>query len=219
MVREPPLNDLFPRGPGNWTLDDLNLRFLGLAVKSAEEVRSLPGLVVQEVIKGDQVTEVKTGSTVRVHYIAWYSTAEVHGKLWDCTYNRGQPLELDVVPGVSYPGFIQALQHMTLGQKALAYIPPHLGYGKRGFPALVPPNAHLLVWICLESVRPPALTSYKKKQLERLEQRAFYKQLRKAPPIRAKYFLLGSGPSSRKKRDERFVDAVAEIDFQPGFDF
>lgn len=152
--REPTLDDLFPRGPGNWRLEDLNFRCIGLLLKAHQEVLGVQEVVLHSAIKGDQFTIPLPGWGVRINYIAWYSTRDKHGVLWDCTYNRGEPLEFEMSAGTVYRGLMDAVSRMSLGEKALAYIPPSLGYGARGFPALVPPHAHLIVWICLEHVSP-----------------------------------------------------------------
>lgn len=33
---------------------------------------------------------------------------------------------------------------LSIGDKALVFIPAHLGYGDRGYPPLIPPNADLV---------------------------------------------------------------------------
>lgn len=43
------------------------------------------------------------------------------------------------------PGFIEGLEQMSMGDKAIIFIPGHLGYGERGQPrAQIPPNADLI---------------------------------------------------------------------------
>lgn len=43
------------------------------------------------------------------------------------------------------PGFIEGIEKMSLGDKAIIFIPSHLGYGERGAPrGNIPPNANLI---------------------------------------------------------------------------
>ncbi|MBF0693480.1 MAG: peptidylprolyl isomerase [Flavobacterium sp.] len=41
------------------------------------------------------------------------------------------------------PGFIEGLEKMSIGDKAVIYIPTHLGYGPQGAGKVIPPNANL----------------------------------------------------------------------------
>ncbi|HNP34148.1 MAG TPA: peptidylprolyl isomerase [Flavobacterium sp.] len=42
------------------------------------------------------------------------------------------------------PGFIEGLEHMNLGDRALIYIPSKLGYGERGAGNVIPPNSNII---------------------------------------------------------------------------
>jgi peptidyl-prolyl cis-trans isomerase A (cyclophilin A) len=42
------------------------------------------------------------------------------------------------------PGFIEALNAMSIGDKAVAFIPAKLGYGERGAGNVIPPNANII---------------------------------------------------------------------------
>lgn len=42
------------------------------------------------------------------------------------------------------PGFKEGLLQLSVGDKALVFIPAHLGYAERGYPPLIPPNADLV---------------------------------------------------------------------------
>ena len=52
------------------------------------------------------------------------------------------------------PGFREALLSMKVGDKVTAFIPPHLAYGPRGVPGVIPANAELIFEI--EIVDPKA---------------------------------------------------------------
>jgi len=42
------------------------------------------------------------------------------------------------------PGFIEGLGKLKIGEKAIFYIPAHLGYGEQGAGGVIPPNADLI---------------------------------------------------------------------------
>jgi peptidylprolyl isomerase len=41
-------------------------------------------------------------------------------------------------------GWNEALVTMTKGEKRTLIIPPELGYGKQGYPGVIPPNSYLV---------------------------------------------------------------------------
>ncbi len=42
------------------------------------------------------------------------------------------------------PGFIEGIEQMSIGDKAIIFIPAHLGYGPQGARDVIPPNANLI---------------------------------------------------------------------------
>lgn len=64
------------------------------------------------------------------------------GKVFDTSEGK-QPLPIPVGPGGSIPGFSEGLQKMQKGGEYILKIPPALGYGERGVPGAIPPNATL----------------------------------------------------------------------------
>ncbi len=55
------------------------------------------------------------------------------------------PAESDYGPEARLiPGFREALLNMSVGDKAVVYIPAHLGYGERGYPPIIPANEDLI---------------------------------------------------------------------------
>ncbi len=51
------------------------------------------------------------------------------------------------------PGFIEAIEQMSIGDKIIVYIPAHLAYGERGAGRVIPPNANIVFEIkMLESM-------------------------------------------------------------------
>jgi FKBP-type peptidyl-prolyl cis-trans isomerase len=81
---------------------------------------------------------------VTVHYHAYL----VDGYKFDSSYDKGQPLTLEVSRFV--PGFQEALLMMTVGSRWEVYIPYNLAYGEQGIQGsklgeyVVPPSSTLI---------------------------------------------------------------------------
>ena len=52
------------------------------------------------------------------------------------------------------PGFIEGVEQMAIGDKAVIFIPSKLGYGERGAGAVIPPNANIIFEIELTDKAP-----------------------------------------------------------------
>lgn len=98
------------------------------------------------------------GSTVYVHYAGYFE----NGNLFDTSYqsvaaefgkldpNRAAqngyqpfPFQAGKKDGL-IPGFLEGLEKMNLGDKAVLFIPSNLGYGPQGAGGVIPPNSNLI---------------------------------------------------------------------------
>lgn len=87
-------------------------------------------------------------SSVEVHYKGML----LDGKTFDSSYDRGEPLLLQVNRVIS--GWTEGLQLMKEGAHYKFYIPSDLGYGERGTQGgEIPPNAVLVFEVELLSVK------------------------------------------------------------------
>ncbi|TKB43848.1 FKBP-type peptidyl-prolyl cis-trans isomerase [Thalassotalea mangrovi] len=84
---------------------------------------------------GDKPT---ASSTVRTHYHGTFPD----GKVFDSSYDRGQPAEFPVNGVIA--GWTEALQMMPVGSKWRLHVPYHLAYGERGSQGAIPPYATLV---------------------------------------------------------------------------
>jgi peptidylprolyl isomerase len=105
----------------------------------AEETKTASGLryVDEEVGAGDQPSR---GKKVRVHYTGRLT----NGKKFDSSRDRGQPFEFTIGVGQVIKGWDEGVMSMKVGGKRQLIIPAELGYGARGAPPTIPPNAELL---------------------------------------------------------------------------
>jgi peptidylprolyl isomerase len=97
------------------------------------------GLMYIVLKKGSGTAHPVPGLEATVHYTGKL----LDGTIFDSTYQRNQPAKFPV--GSLIPGWNEALQQMTKGEKRIIIIPPELGYGAYGTPGgPIPPNAFLV---------------------------------------------------------------------------
>ena len=61
----------------------------------------------------------------------------------DDTYKRGKPFIFKVASGQVVKGWDEAVKQLSKGECAQFVIPAAMGYGSKGVPGLIPPNADL----------------------------------------------------------------------------
>ena len=66
---------------------------------------------------------------------------------------KGRPLTFTIGEGAVIKGFEDGCKGMRIGGKRKLIIPPHIGYGARGAPPDIPPNATLVFDIELVSAK------------------------------------------------------------------
>jgi len=86
---------------------------------------------------GDQAL---AGNLVTVHYTGWLTD----GKKFDSSRDRRDPFQFALGRGQVIKGWDEGVQGMRVGGQRRLIIPPSLGYGQRGAPGAVPPNATLI---------------------------------------------------------------------------
>lgn len=118
--------------------------FVDKAAAAEGAVRTPSGLVFQVIVEGEGVTPV-SGDDAVLNYVGSFSD----GSVFDRT---DEPVTFDVDRLV--PGFSEGLKMMRPGGKYRIVIPASLGYGERGIPGDIPPNAALDFTIELLQVVP-----------------------------------------------------------------
>lgn len=97
------------------------------------------GLQYEIIEAGEEGSEKPTReSKVRTHYHGTF----IDGKVFDSSYDRGQPAEFPV--GGVIAGWTEALQLMNKGAKWKLFIPYNLAYGAQGSPGGIPPYSALV---------------------------------------------------------------------------
>ncbi len=104
------------------------------------------GLQYEVLESGSGATPAAT-STVVTHYHGTF----VDGTVFDSSVERGQPAEFGVNQVI--PGWTEALQLMSVGDKWRIACPPHLAYGEQGAGDSIPPNTALVFEIHLIAIR------------------------------------------------------------------
>lgn len=97
------------------------------------------GLQYEIINAGEEDGDKPTAqSKVRTHYHGTF----IDGKVFDSSYERGQPAEFPV--GGVIAGWTEALQLMSKGAKWRLYVPYQLAYGSQGSPGGIPPYSTLV---------------------------------------------------------------------------
>lgn len=94
-----------------------------------------------------QGPEAVRGKTVKVHYTGWLTD----GKKFDSSVG-GEPFSFRLGAGEVIQGWDRGVAGMKVGGKRKLTIPPDLGYGRRGAPPAIPPDATLVFEVELLAV-------------------------------------------------------------------
>ena len=117
-----------------------------IANAAREEVTTTASGLQYEVLEA-AVAPARGQSTVVTHY---HGTL-VDGTVFDSSVERGQPAEFGVNQVI--PGWTEALQLMSVGDKWRIACPPQLAYGEQGAGDAIPPNTALVFEIHLIDIK------------------------------------------------------------------
>lgn len=116
--------------------------------KGGNVVTTKSGLKYEDLKEGTGA-EAKAGQQVEVHYTGWLKD----GTKFDSSVDRKQSFKFPLGGGKVIKGWDEGVAGMKVGGKRKLTIPPELGYGPRGFPGAIPPNAELTFEVELLSVK------------------------------------------------------------------
>lgn len=104
----------------------------------AQEIILKSGLKYIDVEVGEGPAAV-SGKDVTVHYTGTFPD----GKKFDSSVDRNEPFAFRLGAGQVIKGWDEGVAGMRIGGKRKLFIPPALGYGKRGAGSVIPPDSDL----------------------------------------------------------------------------
>ena len=123
------------------------------AKKSESKMKSTPsGLQYEDTLEGTGASP-KPGQTCVMHYTGWLWENGAKGKKFDSSVDSGKPFSFPIGQGRVIKGWDEGVATMKVGGKRTLLIPPQLGYGSRGAPGAIPPNATLLFEVELLDIK------------------------------------------------------------------
>ena len=91
--------------------------------------------------------QAETGDVITVHYTGVLED----GTKFDSSYDRGEPITIQIGAGQVIQGWELGIPGMRIGEKRKLTIPSELAYGAQGRPG-IPPNATLIFEVELVSI-------------------------------------------------------------------
>ena len=79
-----------------------------------------------------------------MHYTGWLYENGTQGAKFDSSKDRGEPFIFPLGAGMVIKGWDEGVAGMKVGGQRTLIIPPEMGYGARGAPGAIPPNAALV---------------------------------------------------------------------------
>ena len=136
--------------------DAIDAKLLFFEEAKATGKKSTTGLVYKITANGGK--KPATGTQVFFNYSLYLETGELlqsskadvakaFGKFEQQAADSGSyrpfPFNYGDKTGL-IPGFLEGIEKMSFNDKAVLFIPSHLGYGEAGMPGAIPPNANLI---------------------------------------------------------------------------
>jgi peptidylprolyl isomerase len=129
-------------------LSALGYLFTYRGKNAGAEVTTSSGLKYVDIVQGTGASP-QNGQMVTVNYTG---TLE-NGTKFDSSFDHGTPYKFRIGTGSVIKGWDEGLLSMKIGGKRKLTIPPALGYGTRGSPPKIPPNATLVFEVELLNVQ------------------------------------------------------------------
>ncbi|KAG0366452.1 peptidyl-prolyl cis-trans isomerase [Gamsiella multidivaricata] len=98
------------------------------------------GVEIERITPGDGVNFPKVGDSVTMHYVGTLTD----GSKFDSSRDRNDPFRTRIGVGQVIKGWDEGVPQLSVGEKAILKISSDYGYGSRGYPPVIPPNATLI---------------------------------------------------------------------------
>ena len=105
--------------------------------EGAQKTESGLMYLIEEEGNGPKPTQ---GQGVKVHY----ELKLVNGTVVDSSFQRGQPIAINIGVGQVIPGWDEGIMLLNEGAKATLVVPSDLGYGAAGAGGVIPPHPRIL---------------------------------------------------------------------------
>lgn len=93
--------------------------------------------------------EAVKGKTVTVHYVGTLT----NGSKFDSSRDRNEGFTFRLGAGQVIEGWDKGVAGMKIGGVRKLTVPPEMGYGKMGYPPVIPPNSTLVFEVELLEVK------------------------------------------------------------------
>lgn len=117
-------------------------------------MKTAGGVIVEILVPKPNALSVEKGSVITLNYKGYLPD----GKIFDSNELIGMPLPFYVGVGMSVKGWDEALPLLKVGEKARIKVPAKLGYGKKGYGKLIPPDTELTFDMEIVEKRKPVTT-------------------------------------------------------------
>lgn len=124
-------------------------KFTGEELKAMKFEQEFPSGLKMHIVHQGNGPKAKRGQNVSVHYRGYL----LDGKIFDESYQRGQPIKFPLGMGRVIKGWDEAIGYLNMGTRALIYLPAEIAYGQRGAGADIPPGATLVFDVILMDIK------------------------------------------------------------------
>ncbi len=116
----------------------------GVEAGRPTRVKTASGLQYED-IKIGSGEAARSGHSATVHYTGWLKSRDGStGRKFDSSRDNDEPFTFRVGTGQVIQGWDEGVQGMRVGGVRKLIVPAYLGYGSRGAPPRIPPNATLI---------------------------------------------------------------------------